>query len=217
MSPLEKAPKPQPQSPSKAQTTPTWQQSLTQRRAQTRRLTQLALFFALALLLSWFENLLPPPPVPVPVRYGLSNIAVMACLFFWGLPSALLLAVLKAGWVLMLRGAVAGLLSLGGGVMAVLMMGVFLRLFGERISYLLLSVIGAITHNFTQYLLVSLLYIGASLSVLYPFLILTGVVTGAMTALLLKCVDRPLRRHLLAASRSASPIGETGGNGADPS
>lgn len=164
------------------------------RRARTRRLTQIALLVTLALVLSWFESLLPPPPVPVPIRYGLSNLAVMTALLYFPFTAAFLVLCSKALFALVLRGLVAGLLSFAGGLLSLLGMALLLSVFRRRVSYLLLSVWGALLHNLGQFLVILLFYVGASFQVVYPFLLIMGLLTGGLTALLLRLLLVALRR-----------------------
>ncbi|NLG30901.1 MAG: Gx transporter family protein, partial [Clostridiaceae bacterium] len=66
------------------------------KRTGTRHIARMGLFLAMALALSILEGFLPPLPSPVPIRYGLSNIAVMATLLFLGRREALVVAVMKS-------------------------------------------------------------------------------------------------------------------------
>lgn len=154
-----------------------------------RKLTLTALLFAMALALNLFESLLPPIPSPVPLKYGLSNLAVMYALFFLGPKPAFSIAVLKALFVIMTRGLFAGLVSLGGGLLSVLTMYLLYRLSARRLSYLLISVAGAITHNAGQ-LLVAMFVLRMPLAFGYiiPLMALTGVGTGILSAVLLKLI-----------------------------
>lgn len=180
--------------------------ALEHNRLRIRRVTQLGLLLALALILSWLESLLPPPPVPLPIRYGISNVAVMYTLFFLDLPAALLLAVLKSGFVLFLRGPLAGGLSLAGGLLAVLGMGIVAYFGGRKASYLLLSIVGATLHNLGQFLVVRFLYVGAAFSVLYPLLLFAGLASGALTALLLRVLLPAVGRMELARRSRLIPV-----------
>ena len=59
-------------------------------------ITTMGLFFALALVLSALEGLLPPMPfLPPGVKLGLSNIVTMYCLLYLGAGSAYAVVVLK--------------------------------------------------------------------------------------------------------------------------
>lgn len=157
-----------------------------------------ALLFAAALVLALVEGALPPLPVPAPgVRLGLSNIAVMYTLLFVGAWPALCIAVLKAGFVLLLRGtAVGALLSLAGGVLSVCGMLALKALSRGRCSVFLLSLCGAVLHNVGQYAAISLLYTGVSMAPYLPVLLVAGLCTGLFTSVLLRAVLPALRRVL---------------------
>jgi heptaprenyl diphosphate synthase len=154
-----------------------------------RTLTITALLFAMAIALSLFEGLLPPIPSPVPLKYGLSNIAIMYALFFLGPKSAFTIAVLKSTFIIMTRGLFAGLVSIGGGLLSVLVMYLLYKLSKARLSYLLISVAGAIFHNAGQ-LFVAMVILNMPLAFGYivPLMALTGVGTGILSAVLLKLI-----------------------------
>ncbi len=164
-------------------------------RPATLRLTSAALLLALCIVLSFVEGLLPEAPfLPPGVKLGLSNIVIMYCLFFIGSGQALLLAVLKSLFVLLTRGATAGLLSLSGGLISVGVLILLMKLCGKRISYMSLSMTGAVFHNLGQLLAVSLLLTSAVYVSYLPVLILSGAVMGAVNGLLLRAVLPALKR-----------------------
>ncbi len=159
-----------------------------------KRMVLTGLLFAVVLVLSVVENQLQIP-VPVPgVKLGLSNIVVMYSLFFVEKKEALLLAVLKSIFVFLTRGAVAALLSFCGGLLSVLGMILFLFLFKEKISYLMISILGAVFHNIGQIAAVSLLYTNLFLWAYAPVLLLSGVIAGAATSALLKVTLPALKK-----------------------
>lgn len=161
-------------------TSPTFNQN----KKKIHRLAQLAVLFALCLVFSWFESLLPAPP-GLPVKYGFSNIPVLYSLLALDLPSTLILAVLKAFFALMTRGATAGALSLAGGLCSVLGMALISLATKKRTSPLLLSLVGAELHNGAQALLVSWIFQNPWLGFsLLPVLILFGLAAGLLTGLL---------------------------------
>ena len=89
---------------------------------RTGKIAYMGLLTALALIVSYVEFLIPIP-IGIPgVKPGLANIAVMYALFFLGVPQAMTLVVLKAAFVFITRGMVAGALSLSGGATALLIM-----------------------------------------------------------------------------------------------
>ncbi len=138
--------------------------------------------FALAIVLSYVESLVPTI-VPVPgIKLGLSNIVTMYCLFFINAPCALLLAVLKSGFVFITRGATAALLSAAGGICSVAAMAGLRKLDS---SDGLVSVTGAITHNLAQ-LCVSYFLLGTVVVFYYvPVLLISGIIMGVITISLL--------------------------------
>ncbi|MEN6313095.1 MAG: Gx transporter family protein [Clostridiaceae bacterium] len=156
---------------------------------KTKRLVLTGLFFAVALVLSIVESMLPPVPLPVPgVKFGLSNIAVMYALFFLSKGQAYTIAVLKAMFVLVTRGLIAAILSLFGGILSLTVMIVLLFLFKSRVSYLLLSIFGAVAHNIGQFIAITFIYAGLNLWAYLPVLAVSGVVAGIATATLLRFI-----------------------------
>ena len=148
-----------------------------------------AMLFAAAMVLSFVENSLPPLPITIPgVKFGLSNIAVMYALFFINVSSAFTIAVLKAGFTVMTRGAVAGLLSLTGGLLSVIIMLVLLRVFKDKLSYFALSMSGAVSHNIGQYMVVSMINPVAVMWYYLPVLLISGILAGLLTSVLLKFI-----------------------------
>jgi heptaprenyl diphosphate synthase len=160
----------------------------------TRQLVLTGLIFALALVLSMVENALPVP-VPVPgVKLGLSNIAVMYALFFLGRNRAIMIAVLKASFIFMMRGGMAGLLSLSGGLVSLAVMMLLMLLFKDRISYLILSVFGAVFHNLGQFTVVSYIYTDMFLWGYLPVLLISGVAAGVVTSVILRGILPAFKR-----------------------
>ncbi len=168
--------------------------------SKTKLLVLTALLFAVALVLSVVENTLPSISflIPVPgVKLGLSNIAVMYTLFFLDKKPAFSIAILKGLFVAMTRGPIAGLLSAGGGVLSVLIMAILIFIFKDRISYLALSIFGAIAHNVGQFIIVSLIYTNVYLWVYLPVLLISGVIAGIATSILLRFILPAFNRLVL--------------------
>ncbi|MBO4889074.1 MAG: Gx transporter family protein [Firmicutes bacterium] len=165
---------------------------------KTKTLTRTALLFALSIVMAYLEHLIPPLPFAPPgVKLGLSNIITMYTLFFIGVPQAFLIAVLKAGFVLLTRGTIASLLSLSGGLVSVGVMAL-LSLPGrkddsKKFTYLFLSICGALSHNLGQ-LVVVYLMISHSFLAYVPVLIISGIVMGIITGSLLRLLLPALHR-----------------------
>ncbi len=159
-----------------------------------KRMVLTGLLFAVVLVLAVVENELQIP-VPVPgIKLGLSNIVVMYSLFFVEKKEALLLAVLKALFVFLTRGAVAALLSLCGGLLSVSVMIIFLLIFKEKISYLMISILGAVSHNVGQIIAISFIYTNIFVWAYFPVLLISGIIAGVATSTLLKVTLPALKR-----------------------
>lgn len=155
------------------------------RATKTRRITLLGLLFALAMVLSVLESLFPVP-VPVPgVRLGLANIVVMFALFHLKKSDALTLVILKAVFIAATRGLIAGALSLSGGLCALGVMVLILLMMKDKTTILLVSILGAVFHNFGQIAAASAI-METVLWIYLPTLILSGIVTGFATSVMLK-------------------------------
>lgn len=157
--------------------------------SKTKKLVLTAILFALALIMSLIENSLPSIPIPVPgIKFGFANIVVMYTLFFIGASSAISIVVLKAMFVFMTRGAVAGFLSFSGGMLSILIMIILMFIFKDKISYLILSIFGAIFHNIGQFIAVSFIYKEVNLWFYLPPLIIFGVIAGVVTSIILRFI-----------------------------
>lgn len=162
---------------------------------RTQMLVLTSLLFAAALVLAIFENILPPLPIPVPgVKFGLSNIAVMYALFFIGKKQAYTIGILKSLFVFITRGGIAGLLSFSGGILSITVMILLMTVFREKISYMILSVFGAVAHNVGQFLVIMLVYASMNLLAYLPVLLISGLAAGIVTSTLLKFIMPAFQR-----------------------
>lgn len=149
----------------------------------------MAILLAMAVVLSILESALPPlPMLPPNARLGLSNIIVMYTMFFLGKKNAYGMAVLKSVFVAFTRGAIAGMMSFLGGVTSLTFMVIMLLIFKKNISYILLSVVGAIGHNIGQ-LIGASIQLGLNVVKYYwAIFLISGVFFGVITGILLKFV-----------------------------
>ncbi|MCL2500120.1 MAG: Gx transporter family protein [Defluviitaleaceae bacterium] len=156
-----------------------------------KKLTFLGFMLALMVILIFFERMLPPLPMLPPQfsRLGLSNIIVMYIFFFVGKREAFLMAVMKAIFNLLMRGPMASLLSLSGGLFSVAVIFILWWVFRDRISYVALSIGGAIGHNLAQLLVACAVLQSGYLFLFYlPILLVAGVVSGTLTGISLRVI-----------------------------
>lgn len=144
------------------------------------------ILFAVAIVLSIAESSLQLPVIAPGVKFGLSNIVVMFSLFFLDKKKALLLVLLKSMFVFITRGSVACILSLCGGLFSIAVMILLLVICKDKISYLAVSIAGAVSHNLGQLTAVSVLYTDMILWIYLPILLISGIIAGIVTSVLLK-------------------------------
>jgi len=131
-------------------------------------------------------------------RFGFANIIGLATLYLYGFKDALVVTLgriflgsLASG----LFGSPAFLLSLAGGLSAILAMGLAYR-FGARVfSEIGISVIGATVHNVAQLMAAYVILIrNEAVLLLLPLMILTAVGTGLVNGLAARFFIRHFRR-----------------------
>lgn len=162
------------------------------KRRAPRDLALLGMLGALAVALSFLEGLLPSLPIPG-AKWGLSNLATMTALYLYGQPAALGVTAVKAGFAA-LRGGVAGAMSLCGGVLSTLVMAAMRRALSGRVGPVGVGVLGAVAHNAGQ-LAAAMLLLSPYLVYYAPWLLLTGLLCGSLTGLVVRAIFPLLRRH----------------------
>lgn len=157
----------------------------------TRRLTELALMTAVALIIFSIELQLPPL-LPIPgMKLGLANIVTVYGVYRYhaGEVAAVLFCRIVLGTFF--AGQIVALLySLAGGALCLLgMLGLKRILPPENIW--MCSVLGAVLHNIGQILMAILLTKTPALALYLPPLLLTGCTAGLFTGL---CAQHLIRR-----------------------
>ncbi len=159
-----------------------------------RQLTVCALLAALALGLSYLERMIPLGTlIPLPgIKLGLANIVTLFALLTMGTWPAFLILLTRCLLGAVFAGNLNALLfSLLGGVLAMTMMAL---LKSSVLSVYGISVAGAACHQLGQVLAAALVLASWTPMAYLPLLLLTalmtGGVTGAVTALLLKTVSQ---------------------------
>ncbi len=154
---------------------------------KAKYISYMAMLLTLIVVLSIFESMLPPfPMLPPGVKIGLANIVTMYTLFFIGKKEAFILNIAKGIFVLITRGVTAGVLSLCGGILSICVIILLTFIFKKKISYMILSIMGAISHNIGQ-LIAIIIMMNNKYTVYYlPVLLIAGVIMGSITGILLK-------------------------------
>ena len=163
-----------------------------------KAVVKLSILVSCACVLQVAESLLPHP-LPG-VRLGLANMITLIALVDIDFKSAFKIAMLRT----MISSLILGtfltpsfILSFSGSMISTLMMALFYKLstsnFKIRFSLIGISVIGSLFHNFTQIILVYLLFIRSrGVLLLWPWLALSGVIMGVITGLIVVQVCKKL-------------------------
>ncbi len=159
----------------------------------TRKLTFTALLVAVAIILSVIEGMFVFVPAIPGIKVGLSNIAVMFAIFFIDKRTALSIAVLKSLFALITRGAMAGLLSMSGGIVSIFVM-IALPYIWKNISTAIVSVLASISHNLAQFAVISIIYAPMSMLPYLPVLLISGTIFGVANGIFLHAIRPALLR-----------------------
>ena len=159
-----------------------------------KRLTLCALLTALALALSYLENLFPLSfAIPLPgIKLGLANIVTLFALYTLGEAPALMVLICRCFLGSLFAGNLNALIfSLFGGLAA---MGVMILLSRtERLSVYGVSIGGAAAHNCGQ-IAAAVVTLGNAAPLSYlPVLLIASLLTGALTGLVAAYLFRALR------------------------
>lgn len=154
-----------------------------------------AILCALALSLGFLESLIPPLPLfPPGAKPGFSNIITMFAAGSLGLPTALTVALVKGLFAFATRGVTAGIMSLSGGILSAVAMYLLMRCATGFLGTVGISAICAVVHNMGQ--LAAAVFITGTADVIYyaPALAIFGVITGALTGIVLGSVMPVLQK-----------------------
>lgn len=171
--------------------------TLSRQRQRLRHLTADAMLVALALVLAIVERWIPLELlVPVPgLKLGLANIVTLVALLRLRPIDALAILMVRILIMGSITGLTAMLFSLGGGLLALLIMWLLSRWEDRVFSVIGISVAGAAAHNIGQVSVAGLILQEPLLILTYlPALLLTGLATGLLTGVAAVPVIRSFAR-----------------------
>ncbi len=156
--------------------------------SKAKYISYMAMLLTLIVVLSIFESSLAAlAALPPGVKLGLANIVTMFALFFLGKKVAFSLTIAKGIFVFITRGFSAGILSISGGIVSICVIIILSAIFKDKISYLLLSIAGAVFHNIGQLIALIVILDNNKYTLYYlPVLIISGLIMGTITGVLLK-------------------------------
>ncbi len=165
-------------------------------RLKTRDITTYAVLIAAALAISVFESWLPPAFIPLPgVKLGLSNIVTLFVLYTLGSGPAAVVLICRCILASLFGGGITSLaFSICGGLCALLTMHILKRI--KSLSIVGVSIAGAAFHGIGQILAAIILLSSVSAVFYLPFLLISAVVTGSLTALISSFLIDRLKKYV---------------------
>lgn len=143
-----------------------------------KRLVLIAVFISQALVIHYIESFMP---ILMPgAKLGLSNIITMMVLILLSPLDAFIVVVIRSILGSLLVGNVIGIMySLTGGILSWCIMSILYTNFRKNLSFIGISVYGAIFFNLGQISVAALVYSSIGLAYTYlPMLMFSSVVTG---------------------------------------
>jgi heptaprenyl diphosphate synthase len=148
--------------------------------SSTRRLAQIALLAALALVLGYVESMVLVPVMIPGVRLGLGNICVLLALYLLDTRSALTVMVLKVGISALLFGSpMAVIYSAAGALLS--FGGMWLLKRWDKVNVIAVSIVAAVLHNTAQILVATALLETPAILLNLPIFVIVACVTGTVT------------------------------------
>lgn len=162
------------------------------KKTKSYKIALLGIFSAAAITLSFLESLIPTSAfMPPGAKAGFSNIATMFVASAMGFFPAITVTFVKAVFVLLTRGATAFFMSLAGGALSTVVMFLLFRF--TKTGYIEIGIISALMHNFGQLIVASIIVADMSVIGYIPVLLISALVTGAVTGTILKAVMPKLK------------------------
>ncbi|MBO5198153.1 MAG: Gx transporter family protein [Lachnospiraceae bacterium] len=161
------------------------------RQRSTKHITTFGMLTALAFILSYVETLIPFSFGIPGIKLGLANVVVLTALYLLGTGEAFCLSLVR----IILAGFTFGNLysmfySLAGGVLSLCVMA-FLKKTG-KFTPMGVSAAGGVFHNVGQ-IVVAGLVLGRNIAYYFPFLMVSGIITGLAVGLTGGLVIKRLR------------------------
>ena len=167
---------------------------------KTRRIIELSIFLALAVVLGYIESFLPA--ILPGVKPGFANIIILMVLLYFSWWEALALSLIRVFIVSLLCGSIfqfGFFVSLSGAVISFLVMFLLHILLKEKMSVFGISIAGSFFHVTAQVFMVFILMDFNTGTFYYlPWIMLLSFPMGALTGFIMYIINKsPLRLSLL--------------------
>lgn len=147
---------------------------------ETKNITVMALFSAVAIIFSYIEAILPPIWSAIPgIKVGLANIVTVALLYKFSIKEASIVAFIRIIIIALLFGnAMTLIYSIAGFVLSVAIMDILKRT--NLFSTVGVSIAGGVFHNLGQIIVAMLLLQTKEIGYYMIVLAITGTVAGIL-------------------------------------
>ncbi len=149
-----------------------------------RKMTLLANFLAIAIVLNIIESAIPIIPVPG-AKLGFANIITLIILYVYSFRDSVVITLLRVVLVAILSGKLLGItfyMSLSGAVFATLAMGFFKQL--NYFGFVGVSTIGSVFHAIGQ-IVAGIFVIGSTAVIAYlPIMLFLSIPAGVLTGII---------------------------------
>ena len=148
-----------------------------------KRIAFCGMFTAVAIIMGYIESFIVIPGLLPGMKLGLANCVILFVLMTYGIPSAVLVSLVRIIVVNSLFGNMtAAVFSFAGAALSLIVMSL---LKGSRhFSTVGISLAGGAAHNLGQVLVAMLIFDNAGMFYYFPILIVTGVAAGVFVGIL---------------------------------
>ena len=151
----------------------------------TKKISYLGLFSAIAIIFGYVESLIPVFAGIPGIKLGLANLSVLFILYRYSMKDAAFVSVARIFVIGFLFGNMNSILySLVGAALSLFSMALIRKL--TDFSIYSISVTGGVMHNIGQLTVAMLVVESTSLMFYAPILMISGMITGLLIAMLTK-------------------------------
>lgn len=159
----------------------------------------ISILVSIGLALSVLESAIPLPIAMPGAKLGLSNMVVLVTIIVFGFKDGLKVAMLKSAVLMLITGSISSFIySLSGAILSAIMMYLSYRYMSKIFSLIGVSIIGALSHNFAQVSIASLMMNNLRIYTYLPFLMIMSLFTGYFVGLSSRYIVKNLKKNFRA-------------------
>ena len=161
------------------------------------RITRIAVFSSLALIMFFLESLLPPLLVFAPgAKMGLSNVVILLAVIILGYLDASVVMLVKCLLGSLFTNISSIMYSLPAGVLSLLVMILLYQFLSKRVSIMGISLAGAVTHNIVQCAVAAIINNQIGILSLLPLLLGASLIAGLFVGMVVYFVVKFLPKSV---------------------